>query len=129
MAEIPLPVKDFVSNYIHSLSELEILLFLRDNGTARLASDSIGKALLMHSPAVEPRLGSLCSSGLVDVTEEGGIRWYQYAPFPCELAQLVDQLAKWYRSHPVAITTLIFSKPVDNMIRGFANSFRFRKAE
>jgi DNA-binding transcriptional ArsR family regulator len=128
MADIPQKIENFIANRIFSVSELEILLFLRDHAKEKCGIERIGKALMMHRPAVEPRLESLRASGLIAATESNRERLFQYAPVP-ELAALVDELAHWYHSHPVAITTLIFSKPVDKIIRGFAESFRFRPKE
>jgi hypothetical protein len=128
MSEIPQRVQQFIANYIFSLSELEILLYLRDQGTTKCTVETIGKALLMHRPAAEPRLRALCVSGLVSAVELRGTRFYVYSP-PAELAVVIDELAKWYQSHPVRITTLIFSKPIDKIIRGFADSFRLRQKE
>jgi hypothetical protein len=129
MADIPLAVKDFIAGCIHSVSELEILLLLRDSAPEALAPEDIGKALLMHRPAVLPRLETLRASNLIELDEGDNAGRYRYAPGSPELAARADDLAKWYASHPVAITTLIFSKPLDNIIRGFADSFRIRKKE
>ena len=126
MAEIPAAVQDFIGKYIHSLSQLEILLLLRDRFGDKLASADVAKALLMHPPAVEPILESLRRSGLVAVHDISGRRHYQFSP--AKHASVIDELEKWYKSHPVSITTLIFSKPIDK-IRGFADSFRLRKNE
>jgi hypothetical protein len=127
MADIPKRVQDFIAKYVSSVSELEILLFLRDHRNEAWEIERIGKALLMHRPAVEPRLESLRASGLVTIIE-GEPKRYRYYPNP-EYAAIIDELVKWYASHPVAITTLIFSKPIDKVIRGFADSFRLRKKE
>jgi hypothetical protein len=128
MAEIPQRVQQFIANYIFSLSELEILLYLRDHAAEKCAVQTIGKDLLMHGPAVEPRLEALRVSGLVSSIEIRGSKYYQYSPAQ-EMDAVIDELTRWYKSHPVAITTLIFSKPIDNIIRGFADSFRIRKKE
>jgi DNA-binding transcriptional ArsR family regulator len=128
MSEIPQRLQQFIANYVFSLSELEILLYLRDKAPEKCTIEMVGKALLMHRPAVEPRLEALRVSGLVSVIEKQGQRFYIYSPAP-ELALMIDDLAKWYKSHPHTITTLIFSKPIDKIIRGFADSFRLRKKE
>lgn len=129
MTDIPQALKDFIARSVHSVSQLEILLLLRDTAPRRMTPDEIGKALLMHRPAVLPRLETLRASNLVVIHEEAGRNLYEYAPGSAEMVRLVDDLANWYASHPVAITTLIFSKPLDNIIRGFADSFRIRKKE
>jgi hypothetical protein len=128
MAEIPQRVQQFIASYIFSLSELEILLYLRDHASEKCSAETIGRNLLMHRPAAEPRLEALRVCGLVSAVEIQGVRYYQYAPAK-EMDAIIDDLARWYKSHPVAVTTLIFSKPIDNIIRGFADSFRLRKKE
>jgi hypothetical protein len=128
MDQIPERVQQFIANYIFSLSELEILLYLRGQAADKCSAETVGRALLMYRPAAEPRLEALRVSGLISAVEMQGERLYQYSP-SAEEAELIDEVAKWYKSHPVAITTLIFSKPIDNIIRGFADSFRIRKKE
>jgi DNA-binding transcriptional ArsR family regulator len=126
--EVPESVQQFIAKFIHSVSELEVLLLLRDRVAEPLTVEDIGRALLMHRPAIEPRLESLRASNLLTVQESGGIRYYQYAPQTSELKLATEEVAQWYSTHPVAITTLIFSKPIDKM-RVFADSFRLRKEE
>jgi predicted transcriptional regulator len=128
MREVPKSVQQFIVKFIHSISELEVLLLLRDRASQHLTAEDIGKALLMHRPAIEPRLESLRASNLITVQESAGIRYYQYAPQTSDLKQATEEVAQWYSTHPVAITTLIFSKPIDKM-RVFADSFRLRKEE
>ena len=128
MAEIPKRVQLFIADYISSLSELEILLYLADHAADSCSVDTIESALLMYRPAIEPRLESLRVAGLISVAEIASGRCYQYLP-SVEVAGVVEEVAQWYKSHPVAITTLIFSRPVHDAIRGFSDSFRFRKKE
>ena len=127
MAEIPAGLKEFIANHIHSISELEILLLLRDDEGRQWSVESIGRALSMHRPAVEPRLDALKAARLI-TAKKSTDEFFVYAPATRELAALVDELALWYESHLVSVTTLIFSKPIDKIF-GFAESFRFRKEE
>src|SRR5689334_18351476 len=117
MQDVPQAVQQFITKYIRTVSELEVLLFLRDHADTTFPAEAVGKALLMHGPAVEPRLKTLHESGLLAVSDGRHGLLYQYSPDP-EMAAAVDELAKWYALRPVAITTFIFSKPLDNVIRG-----------
>ena len=110
-------------NHVHYCSESGLMAAVRVRLAALLNSYTGGLKVI----EVEPRLDALKAARLI-TAKKSTDEFFVYAPATRELAALVDELARWYESHPVSVTTLIFSKPIDKIF-GFAESFRFRKEE
>jgi len=51
---------------------------------------------------------------------------YSYSPIDAKNDQLIKQIAAAYQDRRVAITSLIYSKPL-NKVQTFADAFRLRK--
>jgi hypothetical protein len=114
----------FLAAHIHSVEQLEILLWMRQTPgehTAQLVADQLRTTL--HS--AEERLVDLCGRGLL-VAGEGD--HYRYEPATAELDATINTLDESYRQAPFAVINIIFSKPVDK-IRTFADAFRLRKED
>lgn len=118
MAEIPHRIEQFVEKYIFSVSEFQILLYLRDPRAQPCDSRSIAAAFRLNASAVEAKLKALCRAGLVTAQQTKQGCDYLYSP-SSELAALVTELPGWFATHPVSVTTLIFSKPIDRGSGGF----------
>lgn len=118
--ELSEDVRELLRRYIHSVAQLEALLFLHkwpdetwdmETLAARLYA---GKAEMANALASLKRDGFLCSDGEI----------YAFAP-QSELRPVVDRLAKAYSRHLIRITNIIHSKP--RRIQEFSDAFRIRK--
>jgi hypothetical protein len=114
-------VKDFIGQNIESLAQLELLLLVRQHAGIIWSVDDAAKALSITSAMAAELLADLVRRGFV-VQNDSGFR-YQTAG---AVDQMVAQLAELYRSRRVAVTTEIYSKPV-NKVQTFADAFRFRR--
>jgi predicted transcriptional regulator len=125
---IPEDVKQFIFGHISSVMQLEVLLFLARHAQQEWTVSALVKEFRVDPGWVETELGELCAHGLLlrNKSEGSSEGSYQYLPSTVELEQAVAGLAKAYADRRVTVTTLIYSKPVDN-IRVFADSFRLRK--
>jgi DNA-binding MarR family transcriptional regulator len=120
--DFPTDVKEFIRQHIHSLAQLEVLLTLR-NDPARLWSvDEITNLLFLRRPMVHDLLTDLVRRGFVIQDGES----FRYQPTNDAVRQLIDRLAEIYHERRVAVTTEIFSKPID-FVKAFANAFRLRE--
>ena len=72
---------------------------------------AVSKALLLERTSVEARLEHLLSAELLTVRNLSGERIYRFRPSTEDLANVVNELARWYSSHRVALISLIFSNP------------------
>lgn len=116
-------LRSFINKHIHSLEQLEILLLLRDHSEQTWDVQTICKQLALRPESVALRLADLDERGFIS-RAVGDAPAYRYGtPNP-----LIDELAAAYRAQRVSITTLIFSKPLDN-VRSFAAAFKFRKED
>lgn len=123
-ARIPDEVRAFVAQHIDSVEQLEVLLALRENAHRAFSPEEIAGELRIDPRSAAQRLKDLQAAGLV-VAEGDACR---YAPRTAELARRTDALAEMYRTHRVAIISLIFSRPTER-IRSFADAFRIRRGE
>lgn len=121
MAYLSEQLRDFITRHIFSLEQLEILLLLRSDPETRWNAVNVAKALALQPDSVAARLADLRARGFIDEIDVDPPEYRYGARKP-----IVDELAEAYRTQRVTVTTLIFSKPLEN-IRSFAAAFKFRK--
>ena len=113
MDVIPERIKQFLARHIPSIGVLEILLLLYGEPEKELSALDVSKICRMAATSVETRLEYLLAAELLAAREVVGRRVYRYGPSTVDLADTVAELSKWYSSHRVAITSLVFSNPSD----------------
>ena len=121
---LPNDVKEFISQHIHSLAQLEVLLTLRREPQRLWTVDEVTSCLYLERQMVNDLLADLVRRGLA--VQHGAD--FQYQPANDLIAGLIGRLAQLYQERRVAVTTEIFAKPVDSA-RAFANAFRLRGKE
>ena len=124
MSGLPDDVRGFVEAHITTVMQLEVLLHLAAAPTETFEPPQLSTRLGGSPDAVILALEQLVASRLVERDEEE-LR-YRYAPASPELAAAVTAVAGTYANRKVAVVTLIFSTPSDDL-RDFSNAFRFRK--
>jgi hypothetical protein len=117
---LPQEVKELVSRYIHSVAQLEALLFFHKRSDERWDAESLTARLYVGRTEIADALASLSKDGFLE--SENGL--YAFAPKP-ELRPVVDMLARAYSRHLIPITHIIHSKP--RRIQAFSDAFRIRK--
>jgi hypothetical protein len=115
-------VKQFIGQHIHSVAQLEVLLTLQRDPTRQWTADEITTLLFLQPKMVRDLLGDLLRRGFVTQTGEQ----FQFQPASSELSGLIERLARLYGERRVAVTTEIFSKPID-FVKAFADAFRLRE--
>ena len=123
MNGLPEDVSRFVTQFMESVEQLEVLLLLRRSPGRAWSAGEVARELYSHPTSVIQRLQLLLGQGLL---REHGQGFFQYAPRSAELDRTVGALAELYRERRVAIITLIASKPLEN-VKAFADAFRIRK--
>jgi len=108
---IPERIEQFLAEYIPSITVLEILLLFQKEPDKESSALDVSQICRMEVGSTETQLEYLLSAELLTVRELPGRRLYRYGPSTVGLAETVDELSKWYTSHRVGITTLIFSNP------------------
>ena len=118
--QLPEGVRDLILRHVHSVVQLEVLLFLRERPREQWDVASVAKRLYAPVGEMAIALAELCKDGFL--VREGEA--YRYAPISDHQAR-VDALARAYVRQLIPITNLIHSKPRN--IRAFSDAFKFRK--
>ena len=113
MEPIPERIKEFLAKHIPSIGVLEILFLFYMEPEKESSALEVSKVCRMEVASVATRLEYLVSTELLTTREVLGRRVYRYGPSTVDLADTVAELSRWYSSHRVAITALIFSSPSD----------------
>jgi hypothetical protein len=128
VGELSNELKEFVAGHFHSVSRLEVLLFLSEHRDRVWSADAVGRKLNLNSAAAKEHLDYLAAQGLLKVIDGATEERYGYRPSCAELDKTVGQLANAYARQRVAILTMIFANPVDK-VRLFTETFRMIKGE
>jgi DNA-binding MarR family transcriptional regulator len=120
----PVDVKEFLSQNIHSVAQLEVLLMLRAESERRWSAEDVAKILYVQSPMAMNMLTDLVQRGFVVQSEA----YFRYQPAHDGIGVLIERVAQLYRERRVAVTYEIYSKET-NVVQAFADAFRLRKEE
>lgn len=123
MARIPEFVRQFIAKHIHSIDVLDILLLLRQESRKEWRALEVSKTLRLERTSTEARLEQLLAAGLVTIRYVEAERVYRYDPSTGEIADTVNELARWYSSHRVALYRWFFLI----LQKGFTRIRRFSK--
>jgi hypothetical protein len=122
--EFPAQVKQFITDRIDSVAELELLLLMRSNSEKSWTPQEACARLYASADAISLLLRGLKNKRMLATTLND--QAFVYQPDSPEMARLIDELAELYRDRRVAVITAVYSKPTDK-IQSFADSFRLRK--
>jgi DNA-binding MarR family transcriptional regulator len=122
---IPDDVKQFIYRYINSVMQLEVLLFLFNHSSQSWSVTALVREFRLDPSWIENELEDLCTEGLLKTTTSPE-RTYRLEPSSPSQERAIQGLVRAYADRRVTVTSLIYSKPVDN-IRVFADAFKLRK--
>ena len=117
---VPEDVRDLILRHIHSVAQLEALMFLRARPAESWDAPSIAKRLYAPETEMVHALARLCSDGFL--RREGPAYRYESSE---ESSGTVDRLAAAYARHLIPITQLIHTMSPN--ITAFSEAFKFRK--
>ncbi|MBW3541352.1 MAG: hypothetical protein KY476_13880 [Planctomycetes bacterium] len=118
-------VKQFLSEHISSVAQLEVLLLLRAQREREWTASEVSKALYTTPDMAAEQLAELAGRGLL-ARGDGAETKYRYWPASPELDAQAGLLDTAYKERRVAVITAIYSQPLDK-VRTFADAFRLRK--
>ncbi|HYJ04813.1 MAG TPA: hypothetical protein VEX43_06750 [Chthoniobacterales bacterium] len=121
---LPISVQQFLSKYIRSLEQLEVLLLLRNSPNRSWTSAEVYEVVRSSRSSVEERLESFVQLGFL-AKENGPPATFRYAPTE-NLGAAVDETAGAYQKWRVRVIEAIFTPVVDPAQR-FADAFKVRK--
>lgn len=120
---IPEEALRLIARHIHSVEQLEILLFLQKTPGKLLTKQEVFRAIQSSETSVASSLAYFSNEGFLIKESEGT---YRFAPPSPELEQACALLATAYHERRVAVIEAIYSRPSDP-VRNFADAFRLRK--
>lgn len=121
---LPTSVQQFLSKYIRSLEQLEVLLLLRNNPDRSWTSADVYEVVRSSRASVEERLESFVQLGFL-VKEDCSPRTFRYAPAD-NLGAALDETASAYQMWRLRVIEAIFTPAADPAQR-FADAFKVRK--
>ena len=121
MAEVTDDARRLITEHIHSVEQLEVLLLLRAAPDKKWTATEVARALVTQPDTAEHRLGDLAARRLVSRNEAG----YRYAPDP-KTDKAVGDLAEAYATRRTKVIGLIFSKP-SGAVTSLSDAFRLRR--
>jgi hypothetical protein len=119
---IPKDIRNFLTDCIETVSQLELLFFILENKSSSWTADLISKELRTHPSMAAKQMEILFTKGILSKEEDK----FSYGPQTTKLEENINQLYDLYHERPVAIVTYIFTKPEDKL-KGFADAFKFKK--
>ncbi len=124
MATEPLPdsVRGFLSRYIHSLEQLELLLVVRGQPDRLWTVAEVYEIIRSSQRSLAKGLESFVAEGFF--SEHNG--FFRYAPRTEELRIAVEQIAAAYQFSRVRVIEAIFASEIDP-VQKFADAFKLRK--
>lgn len=123
MAESSVPenIKRFIFEFIDSVEQLDVLLFMAADRSRYWNSQSLSRELRSNESSVQARLGRLQAQGLIEESSSVS-KDYRYHPKNPEWAAAVTELAAIYAVRRHRILELVFS-PV-KQARVLSEAFR-----
>ena len=122
-ASVPEDVRQFLTRYVRSIGQLEILLQLNAAPQRWWTPAEMYKAVLSNEELVGKTLESFVQLGLIRKAEPLA---YQFSPSSKEVEVVVRKLADLYRERPIRVVQAIYEAQVSE-IEEFAKAFRLRK--
>jgi hypothetical protein len=117
---IPAALREFITEHIHSVAQLEALLLLMNNERG-FSLEECASRLYISSPDCEAALQPLITDRLVKVH----LGRFVFQTEDKAMVRKVRDLADVYRRQLIPVTNLIHSKR--DRIQKFADAFRVRK--
>ena len=122
--DIPDALQSFLSRYVSSVEQLEILCLLISKPDDYWTAASVYKVVQSTVASVEQGLEKLTAFGFLARTST--------APSTYELTMdgetrtMLTNLCAFYREKPVRIIEAIYKKPTISSVQSFADAFKFK---
>jgi len=122
--EFPKDVKEFISQHVHSLAQLEVLLMLHREPGRSWTAEQVTSSLYLQRQMVEGLLADLVGRGFA-VQENATFRYKSAGDV---VHGVIERLGQLYQERRVTVISEIFAKS-SSSARAFAEAFRLRGKE
>lgn len=124
--ELPPSVRYFISRYVRSIEQLEILLLFSREPAAAWSVQKVYDTILSTPQSVERWLDELVRNGLLERLSDP-VPSYRCCAEESLLSQMVT-LGELYRSAPVRVIEAIYKRDV-NAAQSFADAFKIKTTD
>ena len=121
--EIPEDLRRFVLTSVPAVPFVEALLVFREAAGVPVTIELLARRLYMGEREAAAIVEQLRAAHIIEPVSGGAGHRYDPAP---ELAEMLEKLVSFYRSHLLEVTNLIHSR-APRMAHQFADAFRLRK--
>ncbi|MDZ4401174.1 hypothetical protein [Prosthecobacter sp.] len=124
--ELPPSIRNFISRYVRSVEQLEILLLFSQEPDAAWSVQKVYDAILSTPQSVERWLDELVRNGLLEKLSDPAASYRC-----CTEDSLISQMAalgEFYRSKPVRVIEVIYRRDV-NAAQSFADAFKIKTTD
>jgi hypothetical protein len=122
---LPAAVKQFLSQHIQSVEQLEVLLLFQANAARSWTAAEVYDVVRSSQASVAQRLEEFSAGGFLLKTHEAPPT-YRYSP-PEDFRTVIDETANAYRTWRIRIIEAIFASEEKDAARSFADAFKVRK--
>lgn len=119
-------VRQFISRFIRSVEQLEILLLLSRAPEKKYTASQVYDVILSTPQSVEGWLNQLTRDELL-IRSTGSPQEYQCTSHPETFAQ-IETLGEWYRAAPVRVIEAIYQRE-SRAAQSFADAFKLKNRE
>jgi hypothetical protein len=123
LADLPVDVRSFLVERVHSLLTLDLLLLMRADPARRWSLNDLSRELRCGQDWLNAELPALVQQTLVREAEPGT---FSYNPSNMPADSILGWLANAYPQWRFSIIQAIYGRP-DDPVRSFADAFRLRK--
>ena len=123
--ELPPPIRTFISRYIRSVEQLEILLLFSQEPGVIWSVQKVYDAILSTPQSVERWLDELVRNGLLERLADPAVG-YRCITDDSLISQMAT-LGAFYRSTPVRVIETIYQRDV-NAAQSFADAFKLKNS-
>lgn len=120
-------VRDLIVDCIDSVAQLQVLLRLSREPERTWSAIALSEEVMLGEPWTAAQLQQLVQMGLAARVKGGTGPLFRFGGTPA-MQSVVAELGRAYQSHPVAVVTLIYTKP-NRALQNFSDAFRLRKDE
>lgn len=124
--ELPSPIRNFLSRYVRSIEQLEILLLFGREPSVEWSATQVYEAILSTPSSVERWLTELTGHGLLEKISDPSVTYRCSAD--AELRAQIAMLAEIYRISPVRVIEAIYKRDT-NAAQSFADAFKLKNTE
>jgi hypothetical protein len=122
---LPAALVAFLSQYIHSVRQLETVLFLRAHPDDFFTVEAVTTALRSNQGTTKKWLEEFVSGRILS-KQNSPLVAYRFQPADPKIAEVLTELAKEYKVRPLKVIDVVVNRSTDQMM-SFMHAFQIGK--